>query len=126
MSTTYKVATGLNNQAGFVDIDPQPKTHGVQTTRRTFAAAGNMYEEGPFIEFLFNILPDEDAFNDVLAAFGLDGADSANVTIQARNQYYATQNYNGLAIRPQMKEDVEWSYFPRNVVILVRNLEEVA
>jgi hypothetical protein len=47
-------------------------------------------------------------------------AKSSVVTIYTRDDLYAYKRYNGIAHRPAPSWE---SYFPRNVVILIRNLE---
>jgi len=103
-------------------LDPQPRSEGVKATQRNYMGDGSIYEQGLYVELVWDILEDATAYTTILAIFGLDSATSADVTIYARDDQYAWTRYNGKAIRPEPS----WNqFFPRNVVILVRNLVEL-
>ena len=63
----------------------------------------------------------------ILTAFGVKNAGSNEVTVYVRDETFAWTRQNGLAIRPEPGQDVRWSqYFPRDVVILVRDLADAS
>lgn len=120
----YKVSIGVNVDEGdLVAVAPQPKSEGVKYTRRTLGADGTIHQEGPYLELEYNALESAQQYRDLLAQFGLDAATTGPVTILARDEQYASDRYNGLAVRPEPGRDNGWSYFPRNVTILIRNLQ---
>lgn len=116
----YRVKEGLNQAlVDLVAIDPQPRSAGVQATRRTYAADGTVHDEGLFVELVYDVLEDATALDDLLDQFGLDAATTANVTIYAPNQLHVYTRYNGLAVRPETRRN---NYFLRDVTIVVRDL----
>jgi hypothetical protein len=122
--TTYRVKAG-HNQAlvDLVVLDPQPHTTGVQSTRRTHAASGLVYDEALFVRFEYDYTDSPTTYLALLTAFGLASASQANVTIYARNQRYAWVRYNGVSVLPEVGRDVAWTnYFARGISIIVKNL----
>jgi len=75
-----------------------------------------------YLELIWDVLEDATSVTAVLTPFGLHNATSREVTVYARDDLYAWKRYNGRAVRPP----ANWSqYFPRGVVVLVTNLEEL-
>lgn len=123
MSTIYQVADGHDNEGGLADINPQPKCEGIQVTRRTRNPDKTLTDEAPYVEFIFNMVPDVAAYQSILTQFGVISATTNDVTIKVRDQTFAAANKNGTAEQPQIGPDVRWNnYFPRNVKLLVRDL----
>lgn len=122
--STYRVKTGHNEAlVDLVVLSPQPRSIGVEATRRSFAASGLVYDEGLFVRLLYDFTDSPTTYLALLTAFGLASASQANVTIYARNQRYAWQRYNGTAILPETGRDVTSSnFFLRDIIILVKNL----
>lgn len=120
----YRVADGHDVVLGSLTVlDPQPSSEGIQPTRRTFAASGSVKEEGLFIELEYSALEGATQYNDILIDFGIDALDTNDVTVYVRTPYYGYVRYNGTAVRPEVGRDIRWrQYFPRDVVILVKNL----
>lgn len=117
----YRVKEGINVPlASLVVITPQPSSTGLQYTREEYSGNGLVVREGPFIEFHFNVLGSKALYQTVLTFFGLHNVSATRlVTIYARDEKFDYQRYSGLAIRPM----VTWErYFPRDIIILVRNL----
>lgn len=122
--STYKVAEGFYvADADLVDIDPQPTSLGVQYTRRTWSGDTTINAEGPYCELHFNVLQDETEYQSLLAQFGIDDSLSAQVTVSIRDATYNFLTYNAIAIQPDPGKDNGWEFFPKNIVILLRNLE---
>ncbi len=122
--SAYKVKDG-HNQAleDLVALDPQPKSEGVKCTRRSFAADGTPIDEGRYIELVWSMLPDVTTYQSVLSQLGIQSALSNQVTAYVRDETFAWVRVNGLAIRPEPGRDVRWTYFPRDVTILIRDVE---
>ncbi len=106
-------------------LDPQPKSVGVQTTRRSYAADGSIFQEGPHAILIWDNLDDADAYVDILETFGLDTALTSQVTVRLRSEYFSDTLYNGTAILPEHGKDIGWEFMPRNLQILIRDLEQL-
>lgn len=126
--TRYKVAEG--HDALLVNMDdlvPQP-TGGsgiIRYTRRDISAAGTVHGQGLYVPLTWqNLAFGTAAFTALLAQFGLDDATSNDVTVLVRDEVLGDVRMNGRAIRPMAGESMEWTgYRPRDVVIVVRDLE---
>lgn len=125
--TNYKVSSlgydipliSLNN------IVPQPRTEGLQYTRRTFGASGVVRDQAPYIEFLFTGMVESD-YLALITQFGLSSSVNSNgVTIYIANDDLNTwTRYNGKAMRPEIgKDGSRRNFFVRDIVMLVKNLE---
>ena len=124
----YRVATGTDISLGSLTVlSPQPRSGGIQYTRRTFAADGTPTSEGAYVVLTWDILGSKAQYQSLLTTFGLSSASAAEVTVYARDENYDYVRKNGLAIKPVPGEGVDWKkYFPRNLTILVRNLEDAS
>ena len=122
--TTYRVADGHDVALGSLNVlSPQPRSEGIKPTRRTFGGDGTPYDEGKYVELLYSMAATVTEYQAILTAFGIKSAGSNEVTVYVRDETFAWTRQNGLAIRPEPGADVRWSnYFPRDVVILVRDL----
>jgi hypothetical protein len=106
------------------DVVPQPRTTGVRVTRRSHSVSGGLKDEFLYVEMLFSSLESVTQYQAVLTQFGVLSAMTNEVTIMCRDAALRWKRYNGTAVRPQQGVDVQWSrYFPRDVVMLVRDLE---
>ena len=126
--TDYRVADGWNVAVGSLTVlNPQPMSTGMQPSRRTYAVSGAVAEEAPFIELEWSMVETPTQYIAILTYFGLQGLPPTytnDVTIYLRNDLFSYQRYNGTAVRPEIGRDAKWSdYFPRDVKILVKNLE---
>lgn len=122
---TYQVADGADNEAGFSDVSPQPKSEGIKPTRRTYGADGTVIDEGKYVELEFNMLASQSAYDSLLTQFGIDGTLTNVVTVSVRDETWAFVNKNGTAVRPEMGRDARWNnFFPRDIVILIRDLSD--
>lgn len=124
--TTYRVADGFNVALGSLTVlVPQPASAGIQYARQSFAADGTPIKEGPFVELVWNVLGTKTQYQSVLNYFGLFNADSNDVTVYVRDERFDYVRMNGKAIKPLPENGVQWRRpFPRNITILVRDLEE--
>jgi hypothetical protein len=126
--TTYRVADGFNIAlVSLTVLDPQPRSEGIKPTRRTFGGDGTPYDESKFVELLYSAVGSVTEYQSILSDFGVQSAGSNEVTVYVRDETFAWVRKNGLAIRPEPGQDVKWTnYFPRDVVILVRDLADVS
>lgn len=126
--TTYAVAEG--HDVALIDldtIDPQPKCPGIRPTLRSHSAAGTVHDQGNYAELIFNMLESVAQYQAVLALFGLDDAVTSEVTVILRDATFADGRYNGTAVRPVIDDGLAWNeYLPRDIVILIKNVEAVA
>jgi len=122
--TTYRVADGHDIALDSLNVlDPQPRSEGIKPTRRTFGGDGTPYDEGTYVELLYSMVSTATEYQSILSDFGVQSALSNEVTVYVRDETFAWVRKNGLAIRPEPGADVRWNnFFPRNVVILVRDL----
>jgi hypothetical protein len=121
----YRIADGFDVANGSMTVlNPQPSSVGLRFTRTTYAADGTPIHEGPYIEAVWNVLGSKTQYQSILTAFGLLSADYNDVTFKGRNEVFDYVRYNGRAIKPVPEEGVEWRRpFPRNITILIRDLE---
>lgn len=126
--TTYRVADGHDVVLESLNVlSPQPRSEGIKPTRRTFGGDGTPYDEGKYVELLYSMVSSASDYQSILSSFGIQNAGSNEVTVYVRDETFAWTRQNGLAIRPQPGEDVRWNqYFPRDVVILVRDLADAS
>lgn len=124
----YRVADGSNVALGSLTVlSPQPRSTGIQYTRREYAADGTPILEGAYINLIWDVLGSVAQYQALLTTFGLLNTTTNAVTVYIRNENFDYVRKNGVAIKPQIGEGVEWSnYFPRSLTILVRNLEAAA
>jgi hypothetical protein len=121
---------GIGHDVAVVDMDPiVPQPHvrfgGRQVTRRTFGLDGTVHDDAPFVEFVWNRVGTQATYDSILAQFGVQSFAQADVTIITRGERMQfTARWNGVAVRPQLGVDADWTFpFPSSIVILVRNLE---
>lgn len=125
--TTYRVKTGINQTLGSLTVlDPQPDERhggGIQYASITSAGDRSLIKQGPFFPFTWEELDAAD-YATILGLFGVASADTASVTVYVRDVDLATWvRMNGIAQRPFPGVDVSWDLRPRDVTILVTNLE---
>ena len=126
--STYRVKTGLDEDLGdLVDVAPQPKSIGIQQTRRTYGGDGTPRTVGPYVELEFNFLESVAAYQAVLTQFGINVSLMADVTVYVRDGTWTWIRKNGQAMQPDPGKDMTWDrYFPRRIKILIKNLETPA
>lgn len=128
-NSDYRVATGHDVALGSLTVlDPQPSSPGIQPTRRSYAASGQVKDEGPYVRLIWTAVADDAEYRTILNYFGMNGLPltyTNNVTVYVRNELFNYARKNGLAVLPEMGRDVNWrDYFPRDVTIIVKNLED--
>jgi hypothetical protein len=126
--STYRVADGHDVALISLNVlSPQPRSEGIKPTRRTFGGDGTPYDESKYVELLYSMVGTVTEYQAILTSFGVKTAGSNEVTVYVRDETFAWTRQNGLAIRPEPGQDVRWTnYFPRDVVILVRDLSDAA
>jgi hypothetical protein len=121
----HKVKTG-HNQAlvDLVDVVPQPGSRGLQYAVRDYAADMTVYEQVPYLEWVWTVLPTGTIYVALLTQFGLHSAVTSEVTVYTRGANFAWTRYNAIAVRPALGEDAEWDrYMLRNIRILLKDLQ---
>jgi len=124
--TNYAVYPSYDT--ALVDLDtitPQPSSKGVQYTRTTRAADGSLLQEGPYVVLEWNMLQDATDYQTILDYFGVLNSLTSPVTIYCRSEIFNFVRYNGIASRPEVGKNLDWSYMPRNVSITITNLEQL-
>ena len=126
--STYRVADGHDVILGSLAVlVPQPRSKGIETTRRTFAPDGSVYDEGRFVQLEWTMLPDQATLATIWTAFGVYQSpiniNSNLVTVYVRDEMFLWVRMNGTAIRPNPGKDMAWKdYFPRQITIMVKDL----
>lgn len=106
-----------------VNVVPQCHSTGIQTTRRSFAADGSVYDEAKFIELEFNLVQGPTLYVALLTLFGVNNNLTCLVTVLIPDERLAFVRHNGTAVRPSPGRDMRQTrFFPRNIVILVKDL----
>ncbi len=126
-SQVYKVGIGLGlSSASLTKIDPQPMCKGVQVTRRTYPADSSVvYEEKLYAELLWSSIGGGEAYYNLLVLFGVESSITSPVTIRLRDNLFHDVLYQGIAVRPDQGKENDWSYFPKNIKLLIKNLEQL-
>lgn len=124
--STYRVATGHDIALGSLTVlDPQPRGGEVKALR-SYGDTGAS-ERALHCTLQWSVLETEAQYQALLTQFGLLDALYSRVTIYTRSPVFDWVRYNGIAVRPEIGVDGEWSrYFARNFTIYVKDLEELA
>lgn len=123
--TTYRVADGHDVAlVNLDDIDPQPRSTGIQSARRTYAADGSVYDEGQYIELEFPSILTASEYQSMLSQMGVEDVLTNDVTVYVRDETFAWVRKNGVAVRPEPGQDVRWLTAPRGITLLIRDLED--
>ena len=130
--STYRVATGSDVILGSLTVlAPQPSGEAViQTTRRTYAADGSVYDAGRYVELEWTAFTDGADYITMLALFGLSAsvADAA-VTVYIRDETFVWVRMNGTAVRPEPNREIKWGEVqsrPLGINILIKGLATAA
>lgn len=125
--STYRVADGHDVALGsLTDLDPQPRTTGIQVSRRSYAGDGTVYDEGKYVELEFPTILTASQYQLVLSQMGVQGSLTNEITIYLRDETFAWARMNGTAVRPEPGSDVSWLTAPRGIIVLVRDLENAS
>jgi len=124
----YRVADGFNVALGSLTVlSPQPRSSGIQYTRQSFAGDGTPINEGPYVLLIWDVVENKTQYQSILTTFGLLSADSNDVTVYIRDEEFDYVRKNGKAIKPFPGQGVDYkNYFIRDLVILIRDLEDVS
>lgn len=123
----YKI--GIGHDVAAIDMDdivPQPKGGMVKPIEREYGASGVHHQQALYLDLEFGFSHYESDYQNLLVQFGLNGAETAEVTVQAWNDRMYARRYNGTAHRPQVGEDVKLdNFFLRDIHIFITDLEEI-
>lgn len=125
---SYRV--GLGHNLTYNDLEPilpEPANGFVTPMDRSYSISGKPIDHGLYVAFKWDMLPDLTTYNTaILHQFGLDTADSSEVTIYVMTPRLEWGIYNGLALFPQYGEDISYSsFFVRNLNLYVVDLEQI-
>lgn len=125
--SAYAVADTYHEPAGnLVALDPQPRSKGVEITRRPHSPSGGVKDEELYVWLEWDYFATPAAYQSILTQLGLLNALTNQITISARDQEFTWKRYNGIAVKPQLGQDGEWAnYYLRGVKVLVKFLEEI-
>lgn len=119
----YGIATGWDVALGsLVPFDPQPATVGLLYMRRQFAASGAVIDEGPYWEYRWKYLEDEEQYQAILTQSGLLVAKTALVSANGPDDNYEEAIRNGVVVKPLIGSDGQRDFFMSNFVLLVKQL----
>jgi hypothetical protein len=121
----YKVATGHAHAVGAqTDINPQPRTDGLQYTRRQYAASGIVLDELPFIELKWSVFESVTEYQSILSQFGLTSASYALVSVYVQDENFNWITRDATALKPLINQDGSRNNFLlRDFTILLRDLQ---
>jgi hypothetical protein len=120
----YRCAVGYHTiLTSLVKFAPQPRSLGVRYARRTYLGDGAVLDEGAYIELLWSALDNDAQYRAVLTQLGLHNSHYQVVTLYARDDLWNYNRYGGIAHRPLLGTDASWEYMPKDITILVRDLE---
>lgn len=128
MATLYKIALGHDvAPEDMAPIDPQPRTEGMQYTRRQNAASGIVIDEAPFVLFEWSMLDPASEYQNLLDQFGLTTETTAPVSIYVQDQNYEWVLRNATVVKPLIGTDGgRNNFFIRDIVIVAKNLQAQA
>lgn len=122
--TTYRVADGHDVAlVSLTVLSPQPAGGIVRPTRRNYLSDGSVVDEGLYVVFTWSSLQNTSAYSTILAAFGIGALQTNEVTIYAKDDTLSWKRYNGVAVRPTYSDGLDYRSFPRNIQVMIRNLE---
>jgi len=126
--STYRVADGSDVALESLTVlDPQPASRGIQYTDQTLSLNGTPTKQGAYVELVWNVVASVTEYQSILTDFGLLSADYNDVTVYVRDEEFDFVRKNGRAIKPLPGRGVDWRMpFPRDLVILVRDLEDAS
>lgn len=124
--SNYKIAQGHDVLAASLQLfSPQPRSPGLKYTRVTYLGGGLVFTEGAYVELQWSALEDVNVYTGILTQAGIYNSTWQDVTIWARDETWQYARYNGLALRPLLGSDASWEYFPRDITMLIKNLDRI-
>lgn len=120
----YKVATGHDVAIGsLTDVNPQPRTDGLQYARRQYSASGIVLDELAFVELKWSVFESVTEYQSILSQFGLTSASYALVSVYVQDESFNWILRNATALKPLINTDGSRNNFLlRDFTILLRNL----
>lgn len=121
----YKVKTGWNVALGsLVTVTPQPRDGFLKATRRVDLPSGLVFEDGLYVELIFDVIQNAATYRTLLHQFGVRDNLASTVTVYIRDRKFEWVRMNGWAVQPRVGEDVRYAGGrPRQVTLLVRGLK---
>ena len=102
---TYRIADGVDQEANFADVAPQPRCPGILATRRMYSLNRTVYEDGLYTYWEYETL-DDTTWNSLLSQFGISDSTKTNqVTIRTAGNARTFVNKNGTIVYPEIGVD---------------------
>lgn len=122
---TYRIADGHDNEAGFTDVTPQPRSEGILATETRHSLNGTRHQQGLYVIWEYTALNDTQ-YSSLLAQFGISEATPTNeVTIRTRDNAHSLTNKNGTILLPERGVDARREMgFWRDVRFTIRDLSD--
>lgn len=126
--TTYAMKKGSDQALiDLVTIAPLPLSNGLEYARRSFALNGDIADEYPHVNLLFDQPLTITQLQTIYTQFGFDTAQTVDITMLVPDDNFDDQRMNGIAVRPRMGVDGKRrGFFVYGLTILVRNLQTVS
>ena len=120
----YRVGWGHDLPLGSLTLlAPQPRSTGVEATVRRYSGSGQIFEEGLYVQLLWDVVGSASQYDSLLAQWDFFVTPTRAVTVYIPNPTLHYNRYNGIAVRPETGRDMRVDrFYVRNVVILVRDL----
>lgn len=124
----YRIAEGHDVALVSLNVmSPQPEGRPVRSTINPYGLSRASYSIAPYCEWVFSTIPNQAAYDAILAQMGLDSINKVDVTIYTRGPRLTYIRYNATVTLPAMGQDADWSqFFLRNVTFRFTNLEVAA
>ena len=125
----YQIAPGWNNSGSLSSVNPQPKSFGLKSARRTQAADRIIYEDGfksTEWKFGYLTLAQWKTFQD---SIGLgNGTPSAKATVRTtRNYQHEFANFNAIIVMPNFPDEAQYDRgVILEVTVTLQSLEEIS
>lgn len=128
MATLYMIADGHDvPPESMSPFDPQPRTEGMQYTRRQYAASGIVVDEAPFVEFLWSMFETGAQYRATLTQAGVLVARTALVSLYLEDDTFDGIVRNATIVRPFIGSDGKrTNYWLADFVLLAKNLQAQA
>lgn len=119
----YGIATGADVALeSLTPFDPQPNTVGLLYMRRSYAASGEVIDEGAYWEYRWDAL-EIDEYQAILTQSGLLTEKTAIVSANGPDDNYDEAIRNGVAVKPKIGSDGQReNTFLRGFTMIIKQL----
>lgn len=96
---TYQVADTFDNEAGYANLDPQPRCEGIQYARRVDVQSHAVYNDAPYADLIHaqggNQGLTTAEMNALFTSYGVTSTTSNDITVTLPGDDRAADNWNG-------------------------------